>query len=72
MLPLGFVIFPYLIILISNLSNQKSFFTFFFNGFLFGLGFLTIYLYMTNPNPKKIDKKTGNSKAKKAYPSVAS
>jgi apolipoprotein N-acyltransferase len=44
MLPLGFVIFPYLIILISNLSNQKSFFTFFFNGFLFGLGFLIIYL----------------------------
>ena len=26
------------IILISNLSNQKSFLTFFFNGFLFGLG----------------------------------
>ena len=44
MLPLGFVIFPYLIILISNLSNQKSFFTIFFNGFLFGLGFLIIYL----------------------------
>ena len=44
MLPLGFVIFPYLVILISNLSNQKSFFTFFFNGFLFGLGFLIIYL----------------------------
>ena len=44
MLPIGFVIFPYLIILISNLSNQKSFFTFFFNGFLFGLGFLIIYL----------------------------
>ena len=44
MLPLGFVIFPYLIILISNLSNQKSFFTFFFNGFLYGLGFLIIYL----------------------------
>ena len=44
MLPLGFVIFPYLIILISNLSNQKCFFTFFFNGFLYGLGFLIIYL----------------------------
>ena len=50
MLPLGFVIFPYLIILISNLSNQKSFFTFFFNGFLFGLGFLIIYLsWVHNP-----------------------
>ena len=44
MLPLGFIIFPSLIILISNLSNQKSFLTFFFNGFLFGLGFLIIYL----------------------------
>ena len=44
MLPLGFIIFPYFIILISNLSNQKSFLTFFFNGFLFGLGFLIIYL----------------------------
>ena len=30
------------------------------------------YLYITKPSPKKIDKKTGNSKAKKAYPSVAS
>jgi apolipoprotein N-acyltransferase len=50
MLPLGFVIFPYLIILISNLSNQKSFFTIFFNGFLFGLGFLIIYLsWVYNP-----------------------
>ena len=50
MLPLGFVIFPYLIILISNLSNQKSFITFFFNGFFFGLGFLTIYLsWVHNP-----------------------
>ena len=30
------------------------------------------YLYITKPNPKKIDKKTGNSKAKKAYTFVAS
>ena len=30
------------------------------------------YLYIIKPKPKKIDKKTGNSKAKKAYPSVAS
>ena len=50
MLPLGFVIFPYLIILISNLSYQKSFLTFFINGFLFGLGFLIIYLsWVHNP-----------------------
>jgi apolipoprotein N-acyltransferase len=50
MLPLGFIIFPSFIILISNLSNQKSFLTFFFNGFLFGLGFLIIYLsWVYNP-----------------------
>ena len=30
------------------------------------------YLYITKPNPKKIDKKTGNSRAKKAYSFVAS
>ena len=29
-------------------------------------------LYITKPNPKKIDKKTGNSRAKKAYSFVAS
>ena len=34
--------------------------------------FKTIYLYIINPNPKKIDKKTGNSKAKKEYAFVAS
>ena len=50
MLPLGFIIFPYLIILISNLSKQKSFFYFFINGFLFGLGFLIIFLsWVHNP-----------------------
>ena len=50
MLPLGFIIFPYFIILITKLSNQKSFLTFFFNGFLFGLGFLIIYLsWVLNP-----------------------
>ncbi len=50
MLPLGFVLFPYFIFLILNLSNQKSFLTFFFNGFLFGLGFLIIYLsWINNP-----------------------
>src|SRR5210317_635951 len=50
MLPLGFIIFPYFVILISSLSTQKSFLTFFFNGFLFGLGFLIIYLsWVHNP-----------------------
>ena len=50
MLPLGFVIFPYFIILISNESNQKFFSIFFLNGFFFGLGFLIIYLsWVHNP-----------------------
>ena len=50
MLPLGFVILPYFIILISNLSYKESFFSFFLNGFLFGLGFLIIYLsWVHNP-----------------------
>ena len=50
MLPLGFIIFPYFIILISKLSYQKSFLTFFLNGFLFGFGFLVIYLsWLRNP-----------------------
>ena len=50
MLPLGFIIFPYFIILISKLSYQKSFLVFFLNGFLFGFGFLVIYLsWLRNP-----------------------
>ena len=34
--------------------------------------FKTKYLYTTKPIPKKIDKKTGNSIAKKAYVFVTS
>ena len=50
MLPLWFIIFPYFIVLITKSSNQKSFLNFFFNGFLFGLGFLIIYLsWVLNP-----------------------
>jgi len=50
MFPLGFVILPCFIILISNLSYKESFFRFFFNGFLFGLGFLIVYLsWVHNP-----------------------
>jgi apolipoprotein N-acyltransferase len=50
MLPLGLIIFPYFVILISKLSYKKSFLIFFFNGFLFGLGFLIIYLlWVRNP-----------------------
>jgi len=50
MLPLGFIIFPYFIILISNSSNQNFFLSYFFKGFSFGLGFLIIYLsWIYNP-----------------------
>ena len=34
--------------------------------------FKTKYLYITKPNPKKIDKKTGSNIAKKAYAFVSS
>ena len=34
--------------------------------------FETKYLYIMKPNPKKIDKKIGNNKAKKAYTLVVS
>jgi len=50
MLPLGLIIFPYLIILLSKISYQNSFLTYFFSGFLFGFGFLFIYLlWIYNP-----------------------
>jgi apolipoprotein N-acyltransferase len=48
--PLGFVIFPYFISLISKKSYEKSFFKFFSYGFVFGFGFLIIYLsWIRNP-----------------------
>ena len=50
MLPLGFIVFPSLIYLISNEGDQKSFLKLFFFGFFFGLGFLIIYLsWIFNP-----------------------
>ncbi len=50
MLPLGFIIFPYLIFLISSFSYQKSLIKLFFCGISFGFGFLLIYLsWIYNP-----------------------
>ncbi len=50
MLPLGFLLFPYLVILISKISNNNSFLIYFISGFSFGLGFLIIYLsWIFNP-----------------------
>ncbi len=50
MLPLGFIIFPYLINLISKVSEKNSFLHLFLSGFFFGFGFLLIYLsWIYNP-----------------------
>ena len=50
MLPLGLVIFPYFIKLLSKTSNKKSLFIFFNYGFSFGLGFLLFLLcWIFNP-----------------------
>jgi len=50
MLPLGLVIFPYFIKLLSKTSNKKSLFIFFNYGFSFGLGFLLFLLcWIYNP-----------------------
>ena len=57
MLPLGFITFPYLMILIIRLSNQKSSLILFFNGFLFGVGFLLIYLFWIH-NPFLVNEAT--------------
>ncbi len=49
-LPLGFVIFPYLIKLLSIQLNEKSNLKYFSYGFSYGLGFLIIYLlWIYNP-----------------------
>jgi len=50
MLPLGFIIFPYFIYLISKKIYEKSFLLFFLYGFSYGFGFLIIYLsWIHNP-----------------------
>ena len=50
MLPLGFIIFPYIINLIINISFKNSLFNFFFNGLFFGMGFFCIFLsWIYNP-----------------------
>ena len=50
MLPLGFVIFPYLVYLIFKINLKKTIFTLFTNGYFFGLGFFLIFLsWIYNP-----------------------
>ena len=50
MLPLGFVIFPYLVNMIFKINSKKTIFTLFINGYVFGLGFFLIFLsWIYNP-----------------------
>ena len=50
MLPLGFIIFPYLIILLKQISIQKKIYDYFYSGFFYGLGFLLVFLsWIQNP-----------------------
>ena len=50
LLPLGFLIFPYLIKLLGSKLNKKSILNFFIYGYSYGFGFLIIYLsWIRNP-----------------------
>ena len=50
MLPLGFIVFPYLYFQINKLKNYNNIKIYFFSGFLFGFGFLTSFLvWIINP-----------------------
>ena len=50
MLPLGFIIFPYLHLQIFELNKNQSKANYFVNGFVFGFGFLSIFLFwIINP-----------------------
>ena len=49
-LPLGFVIIPYLVELLLKNSHKKSYLTFFYYGFFYSLGFLSVFLsWIHNP-----------------------
>ncbi len=56
LLPLGFIIFPYFVILLSRNIKEK-YFKFLFYGFAFGFGFLIIYLSWL-PNPFLVNTNT--------------
>jgi len=50
MLPLGLVIFPYLIKLLNQTSIKQNLFYYFSHGFFYGLGFLLVFLFwIQNP-----------------------
>ena len=50
MTPLGFIIFPYLIKSLLEISIKKNFINFFYYGFFYGIGFLLVFLsWIYNP-----------------------
>ena len=59
MMPLGFVIFPYLINLLSKISIKQNLFYYFSLGFFYGLGFLLVFLFWIQ-NPFLMNEATKN------------
>ena len=59
MMPLGFVIFPYLINLLSKISIKQNLFYYFSLGFFYGLGFLLVLLFWIQ-NPFLMNEETKN------------
>ncbi len=59
MMPLGFVIFPYLINLLSKISIKQNLFYYFSVGFFYGLGFLLVLLFWIQ-NPFLMNEETKN------------
>ncbi len=59
MLPLGLVIFSYVIKLLKEISIRENLFYYFFLGFFYGLGFLLVFLFWIQ-NPFLINEETKN------------
>ena len=59
MMPLGFVIFSYLIRLLNQISNKQDLFYYFSLGFFYGLGFLLVFLFWIQ-NPFLMNEATKN------------
>ena len=59
MMPLGFVIFSYLIRLLNQISNKQNLFYYFSLGFFYGLGFLLVFLFWIQ-NPFLMNEATKN------------
>ena len=59
MLPLGFILFPYLIKLLNDISSRLTFKLYFICGFNYGLGFLIVFLSWIY-NPFLVNEETKN------------